>query len=65
MKFGTKTNLNKQNSMMMFSFPVADHKYLSSASLVQKFCLFKAKLNTKANSNMQNSMAVSILSVLD
>ena len=51
--------------MMMFSFPVADHKYLSSASLVQKFCLFKAKLNTKANSNMQNSMAVSILSVLD
>ena len=27
--------------------------------------LFKVKFDTKTNSNMQNSMAVSILSVLD
>ena len=37
LKFGTKTNLNKQNSMMMFNFSVFDHKYLSWANLVQKF----------------------------
>ena len=29
LKFGTKTNLNTQNSMMMFTFSVSDHKYLS------------------------------------
>ena len=28
LKFGTKTNLNMQNSMMMFTFPVFDWKYL-------------------------------------
>ena len=37
MKFGTKTNLNMQNSMAMFTFSVFDHKYLSWANLVQKF----------------------------
>ena len=28
-------------------------------------CLFKVKFDTKTNSNIQNSMVVSILSVLD
>ena len=53
--------------MMMFTFSVSDHKYLSSENLVQKFqnCLFKVKLDTKTNSNMQNSMVVSILPVLN
>ena len=37
MKFGTKTNLNMQNSMAMFTVSVFDHKYLSWANLVQKF----------------------------
>ena len=66
LKFGTKTNLNMRNSMMMFTFSVFEHKYLSWVNLVQKIqnCLFKLKFNTKTNSNMQNLM-VSILSVLD
>ena len=34
LKFGTKTNLNMRNSMMMFT---SDHEYLSWANLVQKF----------------------------
>ena len=29
LKFVTKTNLNKQNSMMMFTLSGFDHKYLS------------------------------------
>ena len=37
LKFGTKTNLNMRNSMMMFRFSVFDHKHLSWANLVQKF----------------------------
>ena len=28
LKFGTKTNLNMRNSMMMFTFSVFDWKYL-------------------------------------
>ena len=62
-KFSTKTNLNMRNSMMMFTFSVFDHKYLSQANLVKKMqnCLFKVKFDTRTNSNMQNSMVVSIL----
>ena len=37
LKFGTKTNLNKRNSKMMFSFSVFDYRYLSWANLVQTF----------------------------
>ena len=37
LKFGTKTSLNMQNSMMMFTFSIFDHKYPSWANLVQKF----------------------------
>ena len=46
-------------------FSVFDHKYPSWTNLVQKFknCLFKVKFHT--NSNMQSSMLVSILSVLN
>ena len=52
---------------MVLTFPVFDHKYHSCKNLVQKLknCLFKAEFDTKTNSNMQNSMVVSILSVLD
>ena len=45
LKFGTKTNLNKRNSMMMFTFSVFDHKYLSWANLVQKFKIVCSKWN--------------------
>ena len=50
-------------NLMMFTFSVFDHKYISWANLVQK--LFKLKFDTKVNSNMQNSMMVSILSTLE
>ena len=38
LKFGTKTNLNMRNSMMMFTFSVFDHKCLSWAkwNLIQR-----------------------------
>ena len=52
--------------MMLFNFSVFDHKYLSWANLVKiQNCLFKVKFDTKTNSNMQNSMVVSISSVLE
>ena len=43
LKFGAKTDLNKWNSMMMFTFSVFDHEYLSSADLVQKFKIVCSK----------------------
>ena len=38
LKFGTKTKLNMQNSMMMLTLSV-DHKYPSWANLVQKITI--------------------------
>ena len=43
LKFGTKTDLNKQNSMMMFTFSVFDQPYLSWANSVQKFKIVCSK----------------------
>ena len=45
LKLGIKTNFNKQNSMMMFTFCVIEHKYPSWANLVQKFKLVCSKSN--------------------
>ena len=52
--------------MMMFTVFIFDHKYLSWGKFGPKAqsCLFKVKFDTKTSSNMQNSMVVSILSVL-
>ena len=36
LKFGTQSNLNMQNSMVMFTFSVFDQKYPFRAKLVQK-----------------------------
>ena len=44
LKCGAKANLNGRNSMMMFTFSVFDHKYLSWASLVQKFKIVQSKI---------------------
>ena len=33
---GTKTNLNRWNSVMMFTFSVFEHKHLSWVNLVKK-----------------------------
>ena len=48
--------------MMMFTFSIFDHKYLSWANFGPNIqnCLFKVKFDTKTNSNMQNSMVVSV-----
>ena len=40
-----KTNLNKWNSIRMFTFSVFDHKYLSWTNLVQKFKIVCSKWN--------------------
>ena len=45
LKFGTKTNLNMQNLMMMLIFSVFEHKYLAWVNLVQKFRIVCSKLN--------------------
>ena len=45
---------------MMFTFFVFDHKYPSVGNLVKKI-----QNCSKTNSNMQNSVVVCILSVLD
>ena len=44
-RFGTKTNLNMQNSIMMFTFSVFEHKYLLWVNLVQKFKIVSSKWN--------------------
>ena len=44
LKFGTKTNLNMWNSMMMFTFSVFDHKYLSWVNLVQNFKIVQSEI---------------------
>ena len=43
-KFGSKTNVNMQNSMLMFLVSVLDHKYLSWANLVQKFTIVESEV---------------------
>ena len=52
--------------MMMFTLSGLDHKsFLEISGPKIQTCLFKVKVDTKTNLNMQNSMVMSILSVLD
>ena len=37
LKFGTKTNLNIKNSIMMFTFSIFEHRRLSWVNLIQNF----------------------------
>ena len=53
------------NSIIMFTFSVFDHKYLFQQIWSKNSKSFKVEFDTKTNSNMQNSMVVSILSVLE
>ena len=55
LKFGTQTNLNMKNSMLVFTLSALDQK---------QNCQFKLKFSTQINSNMQNSMEVFTFSVL-
>ena len=65
LKFGTKTNFNMWNSMMMLTLSVFDQSFLGKFGPKIQNCLFKVKFDTKTNLNVQNSMVVCILSVLD
>ena len=52
LKFGTQNNSKMQNSMVMFTFPLIDWKYLFSVNLVQKNqnCCFEMKFRPRLNS---------------
>ena len=47
LKFGTSTNSNMQNSMVMFTFSVFDRAYAFSANLVQKFKIVISRWNSR------------------
>ena len=67
MNFGSQTNSNMQNAMVMFPFSVFDQKY----PCLGKFCSrnqnfqFKLKFGVKANSNMQNSIVMFNFALFD
>ena len=70
LKFGTCTNLNKHNSMVVFSFSIFDRK-CSFGEGGDKFgpknqnYQFELKFGTWTNSNMHNSLEILTLSVFD
>ena len=53
LKFGSKTNSNMQNSMMIFSFSAFSHKYSSWANLFQK-----SKINCSKWSLLQSLIGI-------
>ena len=66
-KFGTKTNLNIENSVVMFTFVFfrPEINLLGKFISKMKICWFKMTFGAYTNWYMQNSMVVFILSVLD
>ena len=54
-----------QNSIVMLTFFVSEHKYYFGVNLVQKIpnCQFKLKFGTWTNLNLQNSIVMFTLSV--
>ena len=54
-----------QNSILVFTFFVLDHKYPFWENLIHQNYQFKVKLNTSANQNMQNTIVMFRFSVLD
>ena len=68
LKFGTLTDSNIQNSMVILAFTVFNWNYPSWANLAQKIKIVNLSWNvvpSLINSNMQNSMVVLILFVLN
>ena len=67
LKFGTKTNSNMQNSIVMFNFLVFDRKYLFWGKFAPKNqnYQFRLKLGGWPNSNIQNSMVLFTFFVFD
>ena len=64
-KFGTYTNSNMQNSMVMFIFFRfwVEIPFLGKIGPKNQNCHFKLKFGTYTNSNMQNSMVMFIFLV--
>ena len=67
LKVGTYTNLNIQNSMVVFIFICfrLEIFLLDKLAPENQNCQFKLKLGTYANSNIQKSMALFTFSVFD
>ena len=66
MKFGTRTNSDMQNSLVMFTFSVFDWKYFLGQICSKKLnCQFKLKFGTKTNLNMCNSVVLFTFSIFD
>ena len=67
LKFGTKTNLNMHNAIVVFNFSVLDQRNPFWTNQVQKNqnCQFKLKFGTRNNWNMRNSMMIFFFSVFD
>ena len=65
LKFGSQTNSNMQNSMMLFTFFCfwVEIPFLGKFGSKNQNCHFMLKFGTYTNSNMQNSMVMFILSV--
>ena len=66
LKFGTKTNSNMQNSVVVFTFFSFrwEIPFLGKFSPKNQNCQFQLKFGTYTNSNMQNSMVLFTFSVL-
>ena len=63
-RFGSYTNSNMLNSMMIFTFLCFETKIPFFGPKNQN-CLFKMKFGTKTNSNLLNSMVMFAFSLLD
>ena len=61
-RFGSNSNSNMQNSMVIFIFSGVYLEILFLDKFSPKFqnCQFKLKLGTKTNSNIQNSMELDV-----
>ena len=65
-KFGTHTNSNMQNSMVVFTFLFRQEmSFLSRFRPKNEKCQFKLKFCAQANSNIQNSTVVFTFSILE
>ena len=57
-RFGTKTNLNMQNSIVHFFCFQPKTPFLGKFGPNNQSCQFRLKCGTRINSNMQNSMVM-------
>ena len=65
LKFGTYTNSNMQNSMVVFISSVLDRNHTFWVKLVRISKFANLKFDTSTNSNIQNLMVLFTFSVLD